>query len=71
MQARCAESFAGKRIRPVRSGAAARKIAETNCITQSMFRAFAVRDGNLITGATGNAGMDPTRILLVRFDDAP
>jgi putative intracellular protease/amidase len=45
-----ADGFVGTRIQPFRIEEEAKKIDGTNFIVQSRFKAFAVRDGNLITG---------------------
>ncbi len=45
-----ADDFVGQKIQPFWIEEEARKIDGTNFITDSMFKAFAVRDGNLITG---------------------
>ena len=45
-----ADSFVGTKIQPFWIEDEARKLDDTNFIVQSMFKAFAVRDGNLITG---------------------
>lgn len=45
-----ADDFVGQKIQPFWIEEEAKKIDGTNFITDSMFKAFAVRDGNLITG---------------------
>ena len=45
-----ADSFVGKRIQPFWIEEEARRIEGTNFIVHAMFKPFAVRDGNLITG---------------------
>ncbi len=51
-----ADSFVGKRIQPFWIEEEARKIEGTNFIVNGMFKPFAVRDGNLITGQQQNSG---------------
>ena len=51
-----ADSFAGKRIQPFRIEEEAREIGGTNFVVQARFKAFAVRDGNLITGQQQYSG---------------
>jgi putative intracellular protease/amidase len=51
-----ADSFVGKRIQPFWIEEEARMIEGTNFIVSGMFKAFAVRDGNLITGQQQNSG---------------
>jgi putative intracellular protease/amidase len=45
-----ADSFVGKKIQPFWIEEEAKKLKDTNFIVSGMFKAFAVRDGNLITG---------------------
>ncbi len=45
-----ADSFTGTRIQPFWIEDEARKIPDTNFIVSGMFKSFAIRDGNLITG---------------------
>jgi putative intracellular protease/amidase len=51
-----ADSFVGKRIQPFWIEEEARKIADTNFIVSGRFKAFAMRDGNLITGQQQYSG---------------
>ncbi|MDO6964660.1 type 1 glutamine amidotransferase domain-containing protein [Rhizobium alvei] len=51
-----ADNFVGKRIQPFWIEEEARKITGTNFIVNSMFKPFAVRDGNLITGQQQYSG---------------
>jgi putative intracellular protease/amidase len=51
-----ADSFVGKRIQPFWIEEEARKIAGTNFVVDSMFKSFAIRDGNLITGQQQYSG---------------
>ncbi len=59
-----ADSFVGKRIQPFRIEEEARKIAGTNFIVQSRFKAFAVRDGNLITGQQQFSGAAAAELVI-------
>ncbi len=59
-----AESFVGKRIQPFRIEEEARKIAGTNFVVQSRFKAFAVRDGNLITGQQQFSGAAAAELMI-------
>jgi putative intracellular protease/amidase len=45
-----ADAFVGKRIQPFWIEEEAKKIDGTNFVTSGMFKSFALRDGNLITG---------------------
>jgi putative intracellular protease/amidase len=51
-----AESWAGRRIQPFRIEDEAKRIEGTNFIVGSMFKPFALRDGNLITGQQQYSG---------------
>jgi putative intracellular protease/amidase len=59
-----ADSFVGKRIQPFWIEEEARKIEGTNFIVQGMFKAFAVRDGNLITGQQQNSGAAAAELVV-------
>ena len=51
-----ADSFVGQRIQPFWIEEEARKIEGTNFVVNGMFKPFALRDGNLITGQQQNSG---------------
>ena len=51
-----ADAFVGQKIQPFWIEEEARKIEGTNFIVDSMFKSFAVRDGNLITGQQQYSG---------------
>lgn len=59
-----ADSFVGKRIQPFWIEEEARKIEGTNFIVQGRFKAFAVRDGNLITGQQQNSGAAAAELVV-------
>jgi putative intracellular protease/amidase len=59
-----ADSFVGQRIQPFWIETEARKIAGTNFITGGTFKAFAVRDGNLITGQQQFSGAAAARLMI-------
>jgi putative intracellular protease/amidase len=59
-----ADSFVGKRIQPFWIEEEARKIEGTNFIVNGMFKAFAVRDGNLITGQQQNSGAAAAELVV-------
>ena len=59
-----ADSFVGKRIQPFWIEEEARKIDGTNFITSGAFKAFAVRDGNLITGQQQNSGAAAAKLVV-------
>jgi putative intracellular protease/amidase len=59
-----ADSFVGKRIQPFWIEEEARKLEGTNFIVNSMFKAFAVRDGNLITGQQQFSGAAAAELVV-------
>jgi putative intracellular protease/amidase len=59
-----ADSFAGQRIQPFWIEDEARKITASNFIVNSRFKAFAIRDGNLITGQQQYSGTAAARLLI-------
>ncbi len=59
-----ADSFVGKRIQPFWIEEEARKIEGTNFIVSGMFKPFAVRDGNLITGQQQNSGAAAAALVI-------
>lgn len=61
---RFADDFVGQRIQPFWIEDEARKLPNTNFIVNSMFKAFAVRDGNLITGQQQYSGAAAARLVI-------
>lgn len=59
-----ADSFVGKRVQPFWIEDEARKIADTNFIVNAMFKPFAVRDGNLITGQQQYSGTVTAQLVV-------
>lgn len=59
-----ADSFVGKRIQPFWIEDEARKIEGSNFIVNGMFKPFAVRDGNLITGQQQNSGAAAAELVV-------
>lgn len=59
-----ADNFVGKRIQPFWIEDEARKIADTNFIVNAMFKPFAVRDGNLITGQQQYSGSVTAQLVI-------
>jgi putative intracellular protease/amidase len=59
-----ADAWVGKKIQPFWIEAEARKIEGTNFIVNSMFKAFAVRDGNLITGQQQFSGAAAAKLVV-------
>ncbi len=59
-----ADEFVGQRIQPFWIEDEARKLENTNFVVNSMFKAFAVRDGNLITGQQQYSGAAAARLVI-------
>jgi len=59
-----ADAFVGRRIQPFRIQEEARKIPGTNFVVNSMFKSFAVRDGNLITGQQQYSGTAAAELVV-------
>jgi putative intracellular protease/amidase len=59
-----ADSFVGRKIQPFWIEDEARKLEETNFVVQSRFKAFAVRDGNLITGQQQFSGVAAAALVV-------
>lgn len=59
-----ADSFVGQRIQPFWIEDEARKLENTNFVVNSMFKAFALRDGNLITGQQQYSGGAAARLVI-------
>jgi putative intracellular protease/amidase len=59
-----ADAFVGSPIQPFRIEDRARTLANTNFIVDSMFKPFAVRDGNLVTGQQQYSGTAAARLVI-------
>jgi putative intracellular protease/amidase len=59
-----ADSFVGTRIQPFWIEEEARVLAETNFVVDQRFRAFAVRDGRLVTGQQQYSGAAAARLVI-------
>lgn len=59
-----ADQTVGMKIQPYRIEEEARKIAETNFKVASPFSAYAIQDGNLITGQQQNSGAAAARLVV-------
>ena len=59
-----ADAFVGQKIQPFWIEEEAKKLEGTNFVVNSMFKAFAVRDGNLITGQQQNSGAEAARLVI-------
>jgi putative intracellular protease/amidase len=61
---RYADAFVGQRIQPFWIEDEARAIEGTNFVVSSMFKPFALRDGNLITGQQQYSGAAAARLVI-------
>ena len=59
-----ADNFVGKRIQPFWIEEEAKKLPNTNFIVDSMFKAFAIRDGRLITGQQQYSGAAAAKLVI-------
>lgn len=59
-----ADSFVGQRIQPFWIEDEAGSLANTNFVVNSMFKPFALRDGNLITGQQQYSGAAAARLVI-------
>lgn len=59
-----ADDLVGQRIQPFRIEDEARKIPNTNFVVNSPFKAFALRDGNLVTGQQQYSGAAAARLVV-------
>ena len=59
-----ADNFVGRRIQPFWIETEGRKIANTNYVNGGLFRPFAVRDGNLITGQQQFSGTAAAELVV-------
>jgi putative intracellular protease/amidase len=61
---RFADDIVGQRIQPFWIEDEARRIPGTNFVVNSMFKPFAIRDGNLITGQQQYSGAAAARLVI-------
>lgn len=59
-----ADQFVGQKIQPFWIEEEARKLDDTNFVVNSMFKPFAVRDGNLITGQQQFSGATAAELVV-------
>jgi putative intracellular protease/amidase len=59
-----ADDVVGQRIQPFWIEDEARKLPNTNFVVHSMFKPFAIRDGNLITGQQQYSGAAAARLVI-------
>lgn len=65
-----ADAYVGQKIQPFRIEDEARKMANTKFEVAPMFSAFAVRDGNLITGQQQNSGAKAAELVVHALEDS-
>ncbi len=63
-----ADNYVGMKIQPFRIEDEARKIPGTQFVTGAPFSAFAVQDGNLITGQQQNSGAAAAKLVLAELE---
>lgn len=59
-----ADAWVGQRIQPFWIETEARKLEGTNFVVDQMFRPFAIRDGNLVTGQQQFSGAEAARLVI-------
>ena len=59
-----ADSFVGKRIQPFWIEDEAKKLPNTNFVTNTRFREFAIRDGRLVTGQQQFSGAAAAKLVI-------
>ncbi|MEM7183356.1 MAG: type 1 glutamine amidotransferase domain-containing protein [Spirochaetota bacterium] len=59
-----ADNFVGQKIQPFWIETEAKKISDTNFITGGMFKPFAIRDNNLITGQQQYSGSATAKLVM-------
>ncbi len=64
-----ADNFLGMKLQPFRIEDEARKIPGTRFVTGAPFSAFAVKDGNLITGQQQNSGAKAAELLVQALEE--
>jgi len=64
-----ADNYVGMKIQPFRIEDEARKMPNSKFVTGVPFSAFAVRDGNLITGQQQNSGEAAARLVVKAMED--
>lgn len=63
-----ADAYVGKQIQPFRIEEEAKKIPNTKMVVAPMFQAFAVQDGNLITGQQQNSGAEAAKLVIAQLE---
>jgi putative intracellular protease/amidase len=63
-----ADAYVGKKIQPFRIEDEAAKMPNNKFTTAPMFEAFAIHDGNLITGQQQNSGSEAAKLIISRLE---
>ncbi len=63
-----ADAYVGQKIQPFRIEDEARKIPNSRFKVAPMFEAFAVQDGNLITGQQQNSGAEAAKLVIAQLE---
>jgi putative intracellular protease/amidase len=63
-----ADAYVGMKIQPFRIEDEAKKMTNTKFIVAPMFEAFAVEDGNLITGQQQNSGAEASKLVIKQLE---
>jgi putative intracellular protease/amidase/esterase/lipase len=63
-----ADAYVGMKIQPFRIEDEARKMANSKFEVAPMFEAFAVQDGNLITGQQQNSGAEAAKLVIAQLE---
>jgi putative intracellular protease/amidase/triacylglycerol esterase/lipase EstA (alpha/beta hydrolase family) len=63
-----ADAYVGQKIQPFRIEDDARKMPNANFVVAPMFEAFAVEDGNLITGQQQNSGAEASKLIIKQLE---
>ncbi len=63
-----ADSYVGKQIQPFRIEDLAKKMPNSKFVVAPMFEAFAVQDGNLITGQQQNSGAEAAKLVIAQLE---
>lgn len=64
-----ADAYVGQKIQPFRIEDEARKMPDSKFEVAHMFDAFAIRDGNLVTGQQQNSGAKAAELVLQALED--
>ncbi len=63
-----ADAYVGKQIQPFRIEDLAKKLPNTSFTVAPMFSAFALEDGNLITGQQQNSGAEAAKLIIAQLE---